>query len=77
MANMLYCESTIEYLEKNPKITKELMTSLLSFLKEKLPTSVLKHILLSLLYLSNDKFAVIRDECQFSDRISDFVEYYA
>ena len=77
LANILHSHNTLEHLEKNPKQTKEIMISLLSLLKENIPTSVLMHILICLSYLSKERFSSIIEECQFVDKISDFVEFYS
>ena len=57
LANILHSQYTLDYLEKNPKFTKDTMHLLLSLLKEKIPTSVLMHILISLSYLSKERFS--------------------
>lgn len=77
LANNLHSHNTLEYLEKNLKQTKEIMTCLLSLLKENIPTSVLMHILICLSYLSKERFSSIIEECQFVEKISDFVEFYS
>jgi hypothetical protein len=59
LANILHSHNTLEWLEKNSKVTKETMTSLLSLLKENIPTSVLMHILICLSYLSKERFSSI------------------
>ena len=77
LANILHSHNTLEYLEKNAKQTKDIMSSLLSLLKENIPISVLMHILISLSYLSKERFAKSIEECQFVEKISEFVEYYS
>jgi predicted type IV restriction endonuclease len=77
LANILHSHNTLDYLEKNVKVTKEIMTGLLSLLKENIPTSVLMHILICLSYLSKERFSTIIEQCQFVDKISDFVEFYS
>jgi hypothetical protein len=78
LANILHSEYTLDYLEKrNPKLVKEIITILHSLLKEKIPTSVLMHILISLSYLSKERFSIAMEETQFNDKISDFVEFYS
>ena len=57
LANILHSHSTLEFLEKNSKQTKDIMASLLSLLKENIPTSVLMHILICLSYLSKERFS--------------------
>ena len=77
MANVLHAASTQDYLVKNPNVTKGLMVKLLRLLKEKVPTSVLMHMLICLSYLNKEKFSVQADQCGFADHISEFVEYYS
>ena len=58
MANILHSISTHDYLTKNSNYTKSLMLKLLKLLKEKIPTSVLMHLLICLSYLNKEKFQV-------------------
>lgn len=58
LANILHAASTCNYLDKNPKQIKLLMNKLLGILKEKIPTSVLMHLLICLSYLNKERFAV-------------------
>ena len=53
------------------------MEGILSLMREEIPVSVLMHILISMSYLSREEFQKQIDECQFVDKISDFVEYYS
>ena len=76
LANILHCHSTLEKLEDDGRFTKEIMISLLSLLKENIPSTVLMHILICLSYLSKERFSQQIEECNFVDKISDFVEYY-
>ena len=79
LANFLHSYTTLDYLEKQPRLTKEIMNSLLSMLKDAatIPTSVLMHILICLSYLSKERFSQALDETHFVDKISDFVELYS
>ena len=77
LANILHSHATLDNLEKNPKLVKEIMTSLLSLLKENIPVSVLMHVLICLSYLSKERFSQAIEQCQFVDKISDFVEFYS
>lgn len=54
----------------------ELISRLLTLLKENLPTTVLIHLLISLSYLSKERFGQVLDECRFVDKISEFVEWF-
>jgi hypothetical protein len=77
LANILHASSTASYLEKTPKQTRSLMTKILAILKEKIPTSVLMHLLICLSYLNKEKFSKQAEECQFQEIIAEFVEYYS
>jgi hypothetical protein len=79
LANFLHSYTTLDYLEKQPRQTKEIMNSLLSMLKDAatIQTSVLMHILICLSYLSKERFSQALDETHFVDKISDFVELYS
>jgi hypothetical protein len=79
LANFLHSYTTLDYLEKQPRQTIEIMNSLLSMLKDAatIPTSVLMHILICLSYLSKERFSQALDETHFVDKISDFVELYS
>ena len=50
--------------------------TLLKLLKENIPSTVLMHILICLSYLSKERFSQQIEECNFVDKISDFVEHY-
>lgn len=76
LANILHCQTTLEKLQEDGEFTKEIMVSLLSLLKENIPSTVLMHILICLSYLSKERFGPQIEECNFVDKISDFVEYY-
>lgn len=77
LANMLHASSTHEYLLKHGQKTQDLMVRILRLLKEKIPTSVLMHLLICLSYLNKEKFSVFAEQCAFADKISEFVEYYS
>lgn len=79
LANLLHSYSTLDALEKQPRLTKEIMNSLLGMLKDAalVPTSVLMHVLICLSYLSKERFTSVIDDTRFVDRISDFVELYS
>lgn len=53
------------------------MVKILGILKEKIPTSVLMHLLICLSYLNKDKYAKQAEECGFQEIIANFVEYYS
>ncbi len=79
LANILHSYTTLESLEKQPRLTKEIMNSLLGILKDAavVPTSVLMHVLICLSYLSKERFTQILEDTHFVDKISDFVELYS
>jgi hypothetical protein len=53
------------------------MEQLLRFIRENIQVSVLMHILIALSYMSKEQFQQQMEECNFVDRISEFVEYYS
>jgi len=77
LANILHSNITLDFLENNISVCKNLTETFLSMIKENIPTSVLMHILICLSYLSKDRFTAIKEECKFYDRITEFVEYYS
>ena len=77
LANILHVNTTLDFLEKDPSFTKNIMQRLLTLIRESIPTSVLMHILISLSYLSKERFSPQVEQCQFVDKISDFVEYFS
>jgi len=77
LANIIHAPSTLKYLENKSQFIKMILESCLKLMREDIPVSVLMHILISLSYLSNEKFQSQLDEVHFVDRVSDFVEYYS
>ncbi|EGR27657.1 hypothetical protein IMG5_191980 [Ichthyophthirius multifiliis] len=77
LANITHTNYTLQYFEQHPDYTYQFMESLLKLMRENIPVSVLMHILICLSYLSKDSFQQQMDQCNFIERISDFVEYYS
>jgi hypothetical protein len=50
---------------------------LLKMLREKIPTSVLMHLLICLSYLKKDRFREVGEDARFEENIQSFVEYYS
>jgi len=46
-------------------------------MRQKIPVSVLMHILICLSYMSKEDFQVQMEKCKFVERISEFVEDYS
>ena len=59
LANILHSHQTLEFLEKQPRLTKDIINNLVQCLKEAsiVPTSVLMHVLICLSYLSKERFS--------------------
>jgi len=76
LANLL--RTSVAYLERNPKLAKDILTVVLNLLKEKVSTSVLWHLLLGLSHLAQhkDRLATAFEETYFSDKVADFQEQY-
>lgn len=92
LANILHASSTLELLESNPRMTQDVMNSLLSLLNDDdmrgnvlvkaedrvaLPTSTIIHLLICLSYLSKERFVESMDACYFNERIQTFVELFS
>lgn len=77
LANILHSPSTQEHLVKVAPYTRILITKLLKMLRDKVPTSVLMHLMICLSYLKRERFAAVGEDCGFIERISEFVEYYS
>ena len=76
IANILQSNVTLEFLEKNIAVCKNLIETFLNIIKEKIHSSVLMHYLICLNLLNIDKFKTIIEECQFNEKIKEFIEYY-
>ena len=88
LANLLHSTSTLETLESDKKKTEDIMDKLLNLIngvsskgdgQNQIPlqTSVLIHLLVSLSYLSKERFQACMEATQFHDRISMFVEMFS
>jgi len=78
LANILHAQSTITTLA--PLTVTGILNRILGMLQvphPQLPTSVLMHLLICLSYLKRDRFQQSLEQCQFIDRIADFVETYS
>lgn len=77
LANITHNHFTLTYFEQHPDFTLQIMQQFLKFIRENIPVSVLMHILICLSYLSKESFQQQMEECNFVDKISEFVEYYS
>jgi len=78
LANILHAQSTITTLV--PSTVTGILNRILGMLQvphPQLPTSVLMHLLICLSYLKRDRFQQSLEQCQFIDRIAEFVETYS
>ena len=71
LANIFHSNTTLDFLEVNANICKNLTETFLAMVKENIPTSVLMHILICLSYLSKERFNSVKEECKFYDRITE------
>lgn len=79
LANLLSTAFALDHLSKNLKLAKDLLNIILNLIKDKLSPSVLWHLLLVLSHLSTNKerLAGPFEESYFSDKITDFQEFYS
>jgi hypothetical protein len=54
LANILHAKETNEYLDQNKHIVSKLLITMISLIREKVPTSVLMHLLICLSYMSKE-----------------------
>lgn len=54
LANILHAKDTNEYLEAHKDVVANLLNTIIGLIREKIPTSVLMHLLICLSYLSKD-----------------------
>ena len=76
---MLSTTNAQDHLQKNLKIAKDLLIVGLNLIKEKVGAGLIWHILIALSHLASqkEKFAEPFNESHFSDKLSDFHEFYA
>lgn len=76
IANILQSNVTLDFLEKNIAVCKNLIETFLKMIKEKIHSSVLMHFLICLNLLNIEKFKTINEECQLNEKIKEFIEFY-
>ncbi len=76
IANILKANETLEFIEKNVGIYKNLSETFFSLIKEKIPSSALMNILVCLKYLGKERFKNQKDECKFNNKIEEFKDYF-
>ena len=76
IANILKSNNTLEFIEKNVGIYKNLSETFFSLIKEKIPSSALMNILVCLKYLGKERFKNQKDECKFNNKTEEFKDYF-
>ena len=76
LANILRAKTTLEFLENNNSVCRNLMETFLSMIGENIPISLLKHFIMCLGYLDDERFGKIKEECRFYKRIDEFYEQF-
>jgi hypothetical protein len=79
LVNLVSTEAGQGHVQKNAKVAKDLIAVSLNIIKEKVPTGVIWHVLSALSHLAShkEKYASAFNETNFSDKLSDFHEFYA
>jgi len=67
LANIVHSPHTLSFLENNKDLAKNILVDLLDLINQKIPVSVLMHILIAISYLSKENFEDILKQVQFSD----------
>lgn len=76
LANILHSRTTLEFLDNNNSVCRNLMETFLSMIGENISPTLLKHFLMCLGYLDDKKFEKVKEECRFYKRIDEFFEYF-
>lgn len=76
LANILKSKTTLEFLENNNSVCRNLMETFLSMIGENIPVTLLKHFLMCLGYLDDERFAKIKEECRYYKRIDEFYDQF-
>jgi hypothetical protein len=79
MVNLVSTEAGQAHVQKNLKVAKDLVSVSLNIIKEKVSTGVIWHVLSALSHLAShkEKYAAAFNETAFSDKLSDFHDFYA
>jgi hypothetical protein len=77
LANILRANPTLEFLDNNNSVCRNLMETLLTMVGEVLSPTFLKHLLMCLGYLDDKRFDKIKEECKFYKRIDEFYDQFA
>ena len=77
LANILRGKITLEFLENNNSVCRNLMEIFLSMIGENLSQTLLKHFIMCLGYLDNNKFNKVKEECRFYKRINEFYDHFS
>lgn len=77
LANILRAKTTLEFLNNNNSVCRNLMETFLSMIGENLASTLLKHFIMCLGYLDDKRFNKIKDECRYYKRIDEFFEQFS
>ena len=77
LANILRSEITLSFLENNSSVCRNLMETFLSMIGEKLSPTLLKHFIICLGYLDDQRFSRVKEECRFYKRIDEFYDLFS
>ena len=77
LANILHSKTTLEFLENNNSVCRNLMETFLSMIGENISPTLLKHFIMCLGYLDEPKFNKVKDECRFYKRIDEFYDQFS
>ena len=77
LANILRAKTTLEFLNNNNSVCRNLMETFLSMIGENLSPTLLKHFIMCLGYLDDKRFNKIKDECRYNKRIDEFFDQFS
>ncbi len=76
LANIIRSKTTLAFLENNNSVCRNLMETFLSMIREKSSQTLLKHFIICLGYLDEQRFDKVKEECRFHKRIDEFYEQF-
>ena len=77
LANILRSKITLDFLANNNSVCRNLMETFLSMIGENISPNLLKHFIMCLGYLDDQRFDKIKEESRFYKRIDEFFEHFS
>ncbi len=76
LANIMHSKVAQTHFAAHPDTTRQLVDTLLRYIREQMQVSVLMHLLICLNYIYRDPFKPLLAEVSFRERVSEFAKWY-